>query len=163
MQKIVQKKQKIAADMLCRELIAKKCGIAPESIVFDKNESGKPYAVNADVFFSISHSGDTVICAVSENEIGTDIEKIKNIRIRIAEKFATEAELEYIGDDINRFFEIWTLKEAFFKCKGTGLGADIKSVSFRVDGGNVICSENGYYLCFEKISDGFVCSVCIKK
>ena len=65
--------------------------------------------------------------------------------------------------DIDRFFEIWTLKEAFFKCKGTGLGSDIKSVCFEITEGNVSCSDNGYSLFFEKTSDGYVCSVCIKK
>lgn len=159
----IKKKQKIAADMLCRQMIADKCGISLDSIVFDKNKNGKPFAVNSGVFFSVSHCVDTVVCAISENEIGIDTEKIRSIRLRIAEKFATEAELEYIGDDVNRFFEIWTLKEAFFKCKGTGLGSDIKSVGFSVDGAGITCSESGYKLCFEKISDGYVCSVCIKK
>ncbi len=159
----LKKKQKIAADMLCRQMIADKCGIPSESIVFERNENGKPYAVNTDVFFSVSHSADTVVCAVSENEIGIDIEKIKNIRLKVAEKFATESEIRYIGTDVRRFFEIWTLKESFFKCKGSGLGADIKSVSFDVTDGNVTCSENGYRLFFEEISDGHVCSICIKK
>lgn len=159
----VKKKQKIAADMLCRRMISEKCGKAPESIVFAKGENGKPYAVNANVFFSISHSANTVVCAVSENEIGIDIEKVRSIRLRVAEKFATDSEIGYIGEDISRFFEIWTLKEAFFKCKGTGLGADIKSVSFEITKGNVSCSENGYKLFFEEIIDGCKCSVCIKK
>jgi 4'-phosphopantetheinyl transferase len=159
----VKKKQKIAADMLCRSMISEKCGIAPECIVFAKSENGKPYAVNANVFFSISHSADTVVCAVSEKEIGIDIEKTRNIRLRVAEKFATEAEIGYIGEDIDRFFEIWTLKEAFFKCKGTGLGSDIKSVCFEITEGIVSCSDNGYSLFFEKITDGYTCSVCIKK
>ncbi len=158
----LKKRQKIAADMLCRQMIADRCGIAPERIVIERNENGKPYAVNADVFFSISHSADIVACAISDKEIGLDIEQIKNIRLKAAEKFADEAEIAYIGNDINRFFEIWTLKEAFFKCKGTGLGADIKSVSFNVDENNVTCSENGYRLFFEEIADGYVCSVCIK-
>ena len=158
-----KKKQKIAADMLCRQMIAEKCGISPESIVFARNENGKPYVLNANVFFSISHSGDTVACAVSEKEIGIDVEKNKNIRLKVAEKFANESEMRYIGEDINRFFEIWTLKEAFFKCKGTGLGSDIKSVCFEISNGNISCSENGYDLFFEKLTDGYTCSVCIKK
>ncbi len=158
----IKKRQKIAADMLCRQMIADKCGISSENIAFGKTESGKPYAINADIYFSISHSSDMVVCAISEKEIGIDIEKIRKIRFRTAEKFATESEIAYIRNVENRFFEIWTLKEAFFKCKGTGLGADIKSVSFDIDANNIICSEIGYQLCFEEISDGYICSVCIK-
>ncbi|MBR2868547.1 MAG: 4'-phosphopantetheinyl transferase superfamily protein [Clostridia bacterium] len=156
-----KRRQKIAADMLCRRMISEKCGIPSESIVFGRTEKGKPYTVNTDLFFSISHSDNIVVCAISENEIGIDVEKIRNVRLRIAEKFASPEELTYIGDNLNRFFEIWTLKEAFFKCKGTGLGADIRSVTFDIDGG-ITCSENGYSLQFADITDGYICSVCIK-
>lgn len=158
----IKKRQKIAADMLCRQMISEKCSLPEESIEFRRNSFGKLFAANADVFFSISHSGNIVLCAVSDKEIGADIEKIRNIRFDAAKKFAGASELEYIGENLNRFFEIWTLKEAFFKCKGTGLGADIGSVSFSVKNGDVSCSEKGYNLYIPQITDGFICSVCIK-
>lgn len=159
----LKKKQKIAADMLCRQMISEKCGTPENEIVFSKNSFGKPVAENADVFFSISHSGDFVACAVSDREIGIDIEKIRGIQFRAAEKFSTASELEYIGNDLTRFFRVWTLKEAFFKCKGTGLGADIKSVRFSFNGEKITCSESGYELFAPTFADGYICSVCIKK
>ena len=158
-----KRKQKIAADMLCRQMLAKVSGVNPENIIFGKASNGKPYARNSDFRFSISHCGNLVICAVSKNEIGIDVEKIRDIRLKAAEKFASRNELEYIGNNLERFFEIWTLKEAFFKCKGTGLGADIKNVSFEIDGKNITCSENGYRLYFDNSFDGHICSVCIKE
>ncbi len=158
-----KRKQKIAADMLCRQMLANADGINPENIIFGKASNGKPYARNSDFRFSISHCGNLVICAVSKKEIGIDIEKIRDIRLKAAEKFASKNELEYIGNIPERFFEIWTLKEAFFKCKGTGLGADIKNVSFEIDGKNITCSENGYELCFDNSFDGHICSICIKE
>lgn len=157
-----KKSQKIAADLLCRKMIADECSISEEEITFSKTEKGKPFAVNANIFFSISHSKNTVVCAVSDKEIGVDIEEIRSIRLKAAEKFACESELEYIGNDITRFFEIWTLKEAFFKCRGSGLGADIKSVSFEINDGKITCSEKGYNLSFENIADGCICAVCVK-
>lgn len=157
-----KKRQKIAADLLCRQMISDECSIPTEKIVFSKNEKGKPFAVNADIRFSISHSKNIVACAVSDKEIGVDIEEIRDIRLKAAEKFACESEIEYIGTDITRFFEIWTLKEAFFKCKGSGLGADIKTVSFRIDGNKISGSEKGFNLYFKSITDGFICSVCVK-
>ena len=159
-----KRNQKIAADMLCRQMLAEESGIPSESIIFSKGKNGKPYAENCSSEFSISHCGNLVICAVSEKEIGIDIEKIRDIRLKTAEKFATERELEYIGNNTEGFFRIWTLKEAFFKCKGTGLGADIKRVSFEIDdSGNILCSENGYKLFFDSSFDGHICSVCIKE
>lgn len=159
-----KRKQKIAADMLCRQMLADASGISSDALVFAKSEKGKPYAVNCPMKFSISHCGGLVICAVSEKEIGVDIEKIRDIRLKAAEKFASKNELGYIGNSLERFFEIWTLKEAFFKCKGTGLGADIKNASFVIDGsGNITCSESGYKTFFDKTFDGHICSVCIKE
>ena len=69
-----KRRQKIAADILCRRMISEKCGIPPESIIFGRTEKGKPYTVNTDIFFSISHSGDVVGCAVSDREVGLDLE-----------------------------------------------------------------------------------------
>lgn len=161
--KIVQKqKSSIAADRLCRSAISAFCGVSPDGIIFNKNKHGKPYAIGLPVHFNISHSGDMVICAVSEKEIGADIEKIRKINPRTAEKFAAPDELEYIRNSDNGFFEIWTLKEAYFKCIGTGLNSDIKNVSFSIDGSEILCSESGFEFSFHKIREDYVCSVCEK-
>ena len=156
-----KKRQKIAADMLCRQMLAEADGINPADIIIKKSSNGKPYAENSNYKFSISHCGNLVVCAVSKNKIGVDIEKIRNVRLKMADKFACESEIAYIGEKLERFFEIWTLKEAFFKCKGTGLGSDIKSVCFDIAGEQITCSENGYSLSFYKVIDEHICSVCI--
>lgn len=157
-----KQKAKIAADHLCRSAIAEFCGIAPNSIEFALSEKGKPFAVGVNVYFNISHSGDLVVCAVSDREIGIDIEKIRPFNFRAAEKFASPDELEYIRSEGNGFFNIWTLKEAYFKCIGTGLGADIKNVSFKIGEKSIVCSESGFECSFLKIDNKYICSVCEK-
>ncbi len=157
-----KRKSKIIADALCRKAINEYCGVNPEDIVFKYNRYGKPYVKNIPVHFSISHSGNYVVCAVSENEIGIDIEKIRDIDSRICKRFATEAEADYISSNQNRIFEIWTLKEAYFKCIGTGLTSDIKNISFDISGENINCSENGFKLSFTDIDKNYICSVCEK-
>ena len=152
---------KIAADHLRRECIGNFCKADPKSIVFFKGEHGKPYAENLPVFFSISHSGDFAVCAVSEREIGIDIEKIRPIKLKTAERFAAPSELDYITEE-RRLFEIWTLKEAYFKCIGTGLGADITSVSFEICGNKIKCSQAGFSCSFYEAPEGYICSVCEK-
>lgn len=153
---------KIAADYLCRQAISEFCNVSAESIKFLKNEFGKPYAENLPVHFSISHSGDIVVCAVSDKETGIDIEKIRPINNKVAEKFATEKELEYISSSENGFFEIWTLKEAYFKCIGTGLGSDIKNVSFGITPSGIVCSDSRYTLSFYNAEENYVCAICQK-
>lgn len=155
-----KKISKIISDHLCRKAVSEFCDASQEKIVFIKNNHGKPYAKNLPVYFSVSHSSDTVVCAVSDKEIGIDIEKIKPFNPKAAKKFAVEKELEYIGRNKNGFFEIWTLKEAYFKCIGTGLGADIKNVSFEILQDKIICSDSRYECLFFEAEDGYICSVC---
>lgn len=153
---------KIAADRLCKTAVSEFCGYRYENIKIKKNEHGKPFAENLPIFFSMSHSGNFIVCAVSDNEIGIDIEKIRPINLKAAAKFATPEETDYINSSSNGFFEIWTLKEAYFKCIGTGLGTDIKKVSFEITTNKITCSDKAYNCSFADIESGYICSVCQK-
>ncbi len=154
--------QRIVADALARNALSEIGGIPADKIIFSTNEFGKPYAENVDLYFSVSHSEDVVICAVSERPVGIDVEKIRVVRFKTAERFATAQELEYIGENAERFFEIWTLKEAYFKCIGTGLDANIKNVSFKINGNIIECSEKGFRCSIIPVAEGYCCSICEK-
>lgn len=158
-----KQKLKIAADHICRKAISEFCSINPDEINFEISGHGKPYAKGLNVHFSISHSGDYVACAVSDKEIGIDIEKIREINPEISKRFACESELEYIKTHPNGLFEIWTLKEAYFKCIGTGLGTDIKDVSFEISEKDISCSEKGFDCAFVNIENGYICTVCERR
>ena len=162
LQKAETANQRIVADAVVRKALSEISGIKTDEIIFSANEFGKPYSKNADVQFSVSHSGDAVICAVSDNPVGIDIEKIREVRFGIAQRFATAQELEYIGENTERFFEIWTLKEAYFKCIGTGLDSLVKNISFKINGDKIECSEKGYKFEFIKTAEGYCCSICEK-
>lgn len=156
-----KRRLRIAADHLCRTAAAEVLGLSPSEVKFGKNEHGKP--ITDGMEFNLSHSGDIAVCAVSDKPIGIDIEALREIRPDAAKRFASAEELEYIGSDPRRLFEIWTLKEAYFKCVGTGIGSDIKSVTFTVDGDDIRCSEPGFTCKFISIADGYICSVCEKE
>lgn len=157
-----KKNLRIAADALCRKAISDYCGIEQSKIIFEHTKAGKPFVKDLPVHFNVSHSGDMVVCAVSDCEIGIDIEKIRKVNPRSADKFATESEKEYISENENGFFEIWTLKEAYFKCIGTGLGSDIKTVSFDICENRIKCSADGFELSFVETDADYICSVCKK-
>ncbi len=156
------KKARIAADMLARNALSEYCSVAQNEIQFAKSQSGKPYALDCDAHFSISHSGEWVICAVDSREIGADIERIRPIRQKIYERFAAPSEIDYINESPENLFRIWVLKEAYFKCIGTGLGADIKNVTFTVDANGIRCSENGFEFSFLPSPEGYVAACCTK-
>lgn len=126
------KRLSVCAEMIAKKMIAKHCSVKAEEIVILTDSGGKPYAENINIYFNISHSGDMVACALSNNPIGIDIEKIREIDDKLIHFVCTDEELEYVCSDIElktqRFFEIWTAKEAYFKCYGTGI-TDLKSIN----------------------------------
>ena len=114
------------------------CGCEDAEILL--SDSGKPYFVGLDIKFSVSHSGERMIAAVSDREIGADIQIKKPMRDGVARRFFTEKEQEYVFSAVSlserqdRFYEIWTKKEAYGKWKGCGLSGvlsvDVTSLTF---------------------------------
>ena len=70
------------------------------------------------VYFNISHTHNTCICAISNSPVGVDIEKIKPVSLNLAKKALTHTEyykfLQHENKD-EMFFNIWTKKESFCK------------------------------------------------
>lgn len=93
------------------------------------NENGKPYIPDCPWKFSISHSGDALVIAVSDEEIGVDCEEeVPEEKIKaISERFFSKEEQEFCKDSAT-FTEVWTKKEAYAKMLGITL-ADILDVS----------------------------------
>lgn len=86
-----------------------------------KNQFGKPYLENNEIYFNLSHSGKYVICAVSDKEIGADIQIIKDANELVMEKCYSNDEREFVSSKED-FIKVWTLKESYIKKQGIGLG-----------------------------------------
>ncbi len=93
-----------------------------------KTPHGKPYIENGEIYFNITHAGDFKAVAIGKAEVGIDAETLRKPDLRVARRF-TQAEREYIleSDSDNRFFEIWTKKEAYLKYKGSGLSGGLNT------------------------------------
>lgn len=147
--RIAQKKYcTVAGEMIVKKYISNKLGIDYKHIIILTTEKGKPYVENINIHFNISHCENMVACAFDEKEIGVDIEKIRPINLSITKKVCTDNELLYIfektpqpddfslcerKDLLEKFFQIWTTKEAYFKCVGTGI-TQLKSIDcFKLD------------------------------
>jgi len=86
------------------------------------NRYGKPYLVDyPNIDFSISHSGEYVVMGIKENgQIGVDLELInKDIDLSISSLAFSTSECRFV-DTYMDFFILWTKKEAYLKCLGTG-------------------------------------------
>lgn len=111
------------------------------NITVDGN--GKPFFTDyPDLHFNISHSGKFVACVISDSDVGIDIEGGRDVDLRVAERFFTDEEYEWIEEcdtdeeKRSRFFKIWTKKEACTKLTGVGLARGIREILFPVEGDN---------------------------
>ena len=120
----------------------------PLELAYVYGREGKPYFRDLPFYFNLSHSGDYVLCVVSEAEIGADIqqhrrrEKEKDregsggsernafgdssaVLGRLASRFFSEREcaaLNRAGAEREQlFFRLWARKEAYGKLTGKGV------------------------------------------
>ncbi len=123
----------ILGELLIRYGICQNSVLKNSDINFIKNEYGKPFLNNvADVYFSLSHSEEYVLCGISDKELGVDIEKINEIELDIAEDFFHHREYKVILKQLEEqrlqyFYRIWCLKESYLKYIGTGLSTPLNS------------------------------------
>lgn len=121
------RKSTVLGEHLARKAVSALLNVDEKDIHFSRDENGKPFVLNHDVEFSISHSGEVVVCAVDKAKIGIDVEMIRPINLRVTKIACTENEKEFVfsadseEEKKERFFKIWTAKEAYFKWLGTGI------------------------------------------
>ena len=127
-------------------------------VIFGKN--GKPYIKGTDtIHFNISHSGTKVVAGVGKEPLGVDIQQIRPVNLRLVDRFFTGKEDEYINNELEKFHEVWCLKESYLKCIGTGLTRNLKS--FEIIPGQKMSIE-GYKLHLENV-DGYKLGICSSK
>lgn len=86
------------------------------------------------IHFSIAHAGNYAICVVADDVVGIDIEgNRRNISSKVSHYFS-EWENDWVGEDEDRFYRLWTVKEAYCKMTGEGIAKTIGKVHFILDG-----------------------------
>ena len=109
-----------------RILLGKYLDCSPSALRFNLEANGKPFlADNPNINFNMSHSREWTLIAIAGSAIGTDVEYVKqnfNYKPLLSEIFNT-SEISYIteNESLNRFFKLWTRKEALVKITGKGL------------------------------------------
>lgn len=126
--------------LLSRYLLRRKLGEClnrpPRSLRLEAGAQGKPRLPAKEIEFNLSHSGSVVALAISEDEVGIDIE-----RQRTFEDAEQLLENHFTGDEIRwfrqhpdaeravAFLTLWTRKEALYKAMGKGLFLPLDHVS----------------------------------
>ncbi|MEI5992045.1 hypothetical protein A5881_003601 [Enterococcus termitis] len=170
---ISDKKRALIAGLLIRAMLKE---IVPEyynAINFFKNNYGKPYIKGVpELYFNISHSGDYVCCAVSDEEVGIDVERINlSIDIRNFKTFFPEEEwcqiISKSKNSIDNFFSLWTLKESYVKKIGKGLSKNLNSFCIYLEDPIVVVDNNekkeNEKFILRKLNDSHKFAICSRK
>jgi 4'-phosphopantetheinyl transferase len=118
--------------------------VEPSDWSFVTNRYGRPFiaapAIARTIYFSLSHTEGCVACAVSGcDAVGVDVEQIQESRSLLAtahSNFSAD-EVDALralrpSDLVDRFFDYWTLKEAYLKARSTGLNFPLNQFSILI-------------------------------
>lgn len=117
------KNEKARQESLCAGLLyayaVERRGI-PRGAMVEFLPAGRPIlAGRSDAWFSLSHSGRYVLCAVSGKSVGADVQELRDVRMSIARRFHPEerAWLDSLPEEERNaaLFRLWTRKEAWVK------------------------------------------------
>lgn len=130
------------------------------------DEHGKPKVEGLE--FSLSHSGNLVLCAVSEEPVGCDIERLREAPKGVAERYFSDAEQAYLShfsaDEHDReFFRIWTMKESYVKMTGEGLRVSFEAYEIAMeDTGARVIRHGEMQSCYLSTMElkGHIMSIC---
>jgi len=116
--------------------------LMPSQWVFIQGARGRPELnfapLQGQMSFNISHARGMLVIAVSAGgALGVDVEWTERDCpvLALAERYFSTAEVEAMralpaACQRQRFFDLWTLKEAYVKARGLGLGIPLNSFGF---------------------------------
>jgi len=133
--------QALLTRWLVRAVLSRYVDVDPALWRFESGENGKPLAASGDRQappFNLSHSHGWIACAVAgQGAVGVDVESWVSSRdyMRMARRYFTAPELAQLerlapAQQQRRFYELWTLKEAWSKARGGNIGSALGAVGF---------------------------------
>lgn len=113
---------------LLRLILAEYLQEDPALIHLGTNSAGKPFLTDHQLGFNLSHSEEYLLLGVSHfNRIGVDIQKVYPIssQEKVVSSYFSSLEKTYLASldkdtSLERFFAIWSAKEAYLKALGKG-------------------------------------------
>jgi 4'-phosphopantetheinyl transferase len=123
----------LLAEFLIRYIAGTYLKISDDELIIGQSYFGKPYFIGFENFhFNLSHSGDWVVCAISDDQVGIDIEEVIPINLGSMVGALSPAEQSFLNSQkkelqLSLFYELFTLKESFVKQTGEGLSRPLHS------------------------------------
>jgi 4'-phosphopantetheinyl transferase len=133
----------VSARALLRRTLSRHRPLTPDAWRFEPGEHGKPMLARdcqttSPLHFNVSHTRGLVACVVSVvGDVGIDVERTDRAADvdALAARFFDATELARLRDlpasaRPTRFFELWTLKEAYLKARGVGMTMPLRHPVF---------------------------------
>ena len=160
----------LAAELLLRKALSDR-ELNSRELHYGYYEHEKPYLTDHPEFcYNLSHSGEYVMAAAAETDVGCDIEQITDCDLEIAERFFYREEYEHIAGTPSEkrnecFFRYWTLKESFMKVTGLGVTLSLNDfhIELKENGEIRVCQsvdERTYTFAEYNSVPGYRCAVC---
>lgn len=152
-------KLRVAGTYLLLKEALQKEGV--DGIELVEHENGKPYLKDFGLYFSLSASGNLLVCAVSDSEVGADCQRIGVVDERTAERFYSMEERKIVAKSAEPGLVsalIWTRKESLLKFTGEGLSVLLDGFSVFPD--RRISYKGDSYNMYDYMLDDYVLSVC---
>lgn len=92
------------------------------------DENNKPYDINNNFYFNISHTDKMVAVAFDKDKVGLDVEKIEQYTTSQLNYTLNEEEQSKYNITNELFTKIWTIKESYVKQSGNGLLSTFNNV-----------------------------------
>jgi 4'-phosphopantetheinyl transferase len=131
------RRQYLVSHALLRDVLSRYAPVPPGNWHFEVNAYGRPHISNPvewqKLRFNLSHTeGRAVVAVAWDFDVGIDVESIRNQPdlTEIANRYFSPLEVAQLQRTPGRFFDFWTLKEAYIKARGLGLAIPLKSFSF---------------------------------
>jgi 4'-phosphopantetheinyl transferase len=134
----------LVSHALVRRVLSRYVDVAPGDWGFSVNQYGRPEISGPEITpalrFNLSHTVGLACCVVTlDADCGIDVEQLtaRGNQLAIAEKMfavSEQAELKKLDGQAfqERFFCYWTLREAYCKAVGTGIGHTSNNYAFEV-------------------------------
>ena len=119
----------------------------------ERDNKGKPFFSEfPEVHFSLSHSKGHVLCALGSLPVGCDIECRRTLLKGTEEKLMSPREKRDFD-----FFELWTLRESFYKLTGRG---SLRDMRFHIENGVPRSPEDEVNCRVYREIEGVLAAVC---
>lgn len=134
---------KFKSEERCKEWLATR--VLLQSTPYSKcrityNSNGAPRLTNNSKYISISHTKELAAIAISDIQIGIDIEFDERDASKVVKHFLTEKECNKVGNNKEEALRLWTVKEAAFKLASKNATV-LKDIETEFKG-----EENGTYI-----------------